>query len=151
MFSSTRLALVFCALLPFCGMLSGCPLGSELDNAQQQYGLRNDCAPVLLEQNCSGLSCHGKGATRGGIDLVSPDLPERLLDQPATYPGLTGCPTPPELLVDSQSPDSSLLLKKVEGRQQCGDAMPDLRLSDEQIECLTEWVFALTADKGGTP
>jgi len=155
MLLTTRHAFLLCALVPFCGLLSGCPLGSELDNSQQQFGLRNDCAPVLLEQNCSGPTCHGKGAKTGGIDLLSPGLPERLLNQPATYPRLTDCPSPPELLIDSQSPESSLLLRKVEGRQQCGDAMPpdsdthpEFRLSDEELACLSEWVFALATGEG---
>lgn len=109
-----------CLALPVVAVaLLGCPVGAE------QRSL-TECDPRdLFGSKCSGASCHsGTGLGPGGVNLVDPNLEERLVDVPATYPGLTDCPTSPEKLIDRESPERSLLLRKVLGTHLCGQAMP---------------------------
>lgn len=141
--------------------LTACPLGTELEDGDQQHDVRYSkvCAPAIFENNCSGIACHtpGKsGAAYGGIDLMSPGLPARLYNQPASYKNVvdaSNCPTTPELLVDPSNPGASLLLKKVYGTGfACGTGMPDpidlFGLAPEQLECLTDYVNAVVATGG---
>lgn len=137
--------------------LAGCHLGTELEGAEQQHDVRYSevCATPIFENNCSGIACHSpntsNGTVVGGIDLVSPGLPERLYNQPASYRNVanpSSCPTPPELLANSSNPSASLVLTKIYGEgYACGDGMPLpislLGLAPEQLECLTDYINAV--------
>jgi hypothetical protein len=122
----------------------------------QELFLGEGCdAPLIFESRCAGGICHSleEGTVSGGVDLISDGVAGRLLDQPATYPGLTGCPTEPELLVNSADPSRSLMLLKLTDTHACGDAMPvphaSQALSESDYSCVSRWVVSIIADGGG--
>ncbi len=81
-------------------------------------------------------------------------LGQYLLDQEADYSQVASssydnCPTEdPELLIDSTSPEESLILKKVQGTQSCGEAMPPSgsSLPQSDIDCLRDWIDGVIVD-----
>lgn len=148
--------------LPLCLALAGCPSGSALENPDR-FNEACDALPIF-EQNCAGSLCHSSEdgePPSGGVDLIAPDLPARLVGVAPTYPGVTDaetCATTPELLVDPTNPERSVLLTKVLGTQSCGDAMPipnpPSGLDDASLKCIRSYVFALAegaAGMGGAP
>jgi hypothetical protein len=115
-----------------------------------------DAVTQVLGTSCGGFVCHGSPGRNAlvYIDLVNaPDeqtLGEYLVGRRADYTRVSdadSCPTgSPELLIDPQFPERSLILTKVLGTQACGDNMPSTgSLSPAQIECLTEWVSGVAA------
>jgi hypothetical protein len=53
-------------------------------------------------------------------------------------------PADPELIIDSQNPSESLILKKIRGSQSCGGAEPVVgALSRGDEACIVAWVTAL--------
>jgi len=107
-------------------------------------------------QTCQGSICHGSpgvapALTLGsGLDLFREDRDTWLVDRPATYSGVTAdpeaCPAVPERLVDTENPNDSLIIKKIEGRQECGASEPITqvdRFSDADRKCVTDWVLWL--------
>jgi hypothetical protein len=143
-------------------VLTGCPLGAPLDNAEEQNVARyepprDDCIDDLLPLRCGTEGCHGAGedgTVAGGVDLNLPDAESRVYNLPATYPGLTGCPSPPELLVNSANVSASLMLTKIYGTHSCGDGMPVPRivkaLKGEELVCYENWIQSM-ADEGASP
>jgi hypothetical protein len=109
--------------------------------------------PAVLDRHCSGSICHSSADVSPNVvapDLTSSGAGQLLLDKPATYDRVKdelNCPDPPELLVDTQNPEQSLLLKKLEGSHACGDRMPltGTALANDELECLVEWVMGLAA------
>lgn len=146
-------------LFSVAAILTACPFGSVLDNPAEQDAAhyqppRDDCIDTLLPDRCGGSGCHGpddQGIIEGGIDLVSPGVDARVVDQPARYPGLSGCPSPPELLVNSTNSAASLILSKVYDTAACGEGMPVpiglVALKGEDLVCLENWVNRL-AEQG---
>jgi len=115
-------------------------------DSEADPSLRCD-APLIFEQKCGSSVCHGAedGADLDGRpDLTSPGVGGRLLNAPAQYPQLDGCPSPPELLIDSSAPENSLLWKKLNGTQECGDGMPIPHslapLPRDDLACVFEWM-----------
>jgi hypothetical protein len=106
-------------------------------------------------QTCQGSICHGSPGIPsaltlgGGLDLFAEDRNTALVDRPATYQGVANteaCPAVPELLVDTENPNDSLIIKKIEGRQACGASEPITLVeafSDENRQCITDWVLWL--------
>jgi len=94
---------------------------------------------------CSNGICHHAGDGSGGLDLASPGVTARLLDQPASHAGASpssGCPQG-DKLIDSQDPSASWLLKKLtlDSGAACGAKMPLTgSLSADELSCLTQWV-----------
>lgn len=94
---------------------------------------------------CSNGICHHAGDGSGGLDLASPGVTARLLDQPASHVGATpnsGCPQG-DKLIDSHDPSASWLLKKLtlDSATACGAKMPLTgSLSADELSCLTQWV-----------
>jgi hypothetical protein len=140
--------------------LSGCPGGAALENAEEhlEVGPGEVCdAKPIFETKCGGGSCHSNkmdgSPPGGGVNLVDPGVEARLLNVPATYPTLTGCPEPPELLVNSADVDSSLMWTKVSNTQACGDGMPYphslSKLNGPDMDCVYSWLQGLVA--GGAP
>ena len=82
-----------------------------------------------------------------GLDLFRPDRETWLVNRAATYAGVSdasACPAVPELLVDSENPEESLILEKIEGRQSCGLREPMVgELADADQQCITDWVLWL--------
>lgn len=132
------------ALLFALASLSGCP-GSLEDPARF---LENDCADVpatILAPRCGSAGCHGPTEPAGNLDLVSPELAKRLVDQPAVGPA---CIDKGETLAIPASPGDSLLVRKLAGAPPCGSSMPlgQNALSAEEVSCVRRWVGSLDDD-----
>jgi hypothetical protein len=120
---------------------------------------------TTLNSNCAKSGCHNSRSVVAGLDLTpNADLVMRLKDQPATHGEIdcgsggvfmecipTTCPAPGgALLVDSDNPDESWLLRKVNGTHgECGDSMPippgDVGFDDARKACLDKLVRAIAA------
>ena len=108
-----------------------------------------DCVLTLFKTgsgSCSGSVCHDQGVNAaGGLDLASPNVAARLVDQVAlhTAVGPTDvCPTG-DKLIDTSNPTESWLLKKLSatGVGMCGSVMPlGGTLSADQLSCLQDWI-----------
>lgn len=138
-------------------ILSGCPSGAPLLNKDDHLVIEN-CDPLpLFEQHCQSDGCHELGDAGeqpdGGVDLLSPGVAARLVGVPATYPDVPeteGCPDPPELLIDPNNWEASLLWTKLNNTQACGDGMPiphAVSAFDEtQMACVEDWIKGLIAE-----
>jgi len=120
---------------------------------------------MLMTQSCWGIGCHGSNTPAAGLDMESPGVEARLLNQPATHRDILNgsqvncgcteammgatppytCPPSTQLLVDGNNPDNSLILKKVNGTHTCGDKMPipPRAIDASGIACLRAWVFQI--------
>lgn len=148
------------ALLFAAGMVTGCPVGGELDNADcHAGGCGTDgggevtfCDPTpIFMADCNLSICHGgtpSSPPPTGLDLASisdpMELGRSLLDRAPAY--ATGCaPTNPEWLIDSQNPADSLMLTKLRGAGfECGSAMGPV--SADELRCVEQWVQFVVAD-----
>jgi hypothetical protein len=86
--------------------------------------------------------CHGGPNGDGAVDLTSPGVIGRLLDAPATHPGLPACPKG-DKLIDTANKAQSFLLKKVANTQSqdCGVGMPyGSMLTGADLACFETWV-----------
>jgi hypothetical protein len=98
----------------------------------------SDVFPVT----CASIVCHEGNANK--LDLLSPGVEQRLLDVPAmgVHCGKTGMK-----LVDSASPEQSLILQKLTTSPPCGSPMPlgsgPSGLKPEQLTCIHDYVFKL--------
>jgi hypothetical protein len=106
--------------------------------------------PATLNRRCGTAFCHG-GVAAPQLELVAPGVEQRLIDQPASYAGVVAadapsCPTPPELLISTADPMASLMLKKLDGTQACGEPMPLSVIpgsSEEDDTCIRQWSLGL--------
>ncbi len=116
-----------------------------------------DIAQVFAktENGCTNSNCHGS-PFQGGLDLASPGLAGRLVGVASTSQACSG-----QLLIDSQKPEESLLLRLVDpaayaaSPHQCGVLMPfgsNEGLSGNDLACMKQWVASAAAggDDGGT-
>jgi hypothetical protein len=150
-------------------LMAGCPKGADLEDPERFRTVDGFCdAKPVFENSCGlGSTCHEPDdedpseQILGYIDLIT-DTPEnplvaRLIDQPANYDTVDlnkdQCPVSnPELLVDSQNPNESLLIKKIEDRQDCGRKMPYTTVrgyNDSSVACIKDWVFGIIAQNAG--
>ena len=90
----------------------------------------------ILQDNCGGENCHGAGTINGNF-AESADIAAAFAGQdPVTEMCAMDGP-----LIDTENPRGSLLIQKVNGTVPCGVAMPLVgQLSDEDIDCLEEWI-----------
>jgi hypothetical protein len=102
----------------------------------------------LTDQGC--LACHGGTADAGGgfmIGMTACESYKNVFMKPAvTTIGQPPCASSGMQLVVPNAPDMSLLLKKVEGTQTCGAAMPlgtsGLGASNPTVMALRQWIMA---------
>lgn len=96
---------------------------------------------ALMTEHC--VSCHGAGKT---LDLTSPALAhEQLVGVSAKYKACVGDSGMPPVRVVSGAANSSLLMAKLEGTQQCGKPMPpppELLLSESDLDTFRRWINA---------
>lgn len=117
-------------------------------------GLSCDLDEVFSSYACT--SCHDAtpGLEGGNLDLLSPGLADRLVNQPSLNSGCAG-----ELLVNGSEPKASVFLKALDpdryadyGSESCQPPRMPLgsqtHVSDAHVDCLEEWVESL-ADGGG--
>jgi hypothetical protein len=143
--------------------LSGCPGRLDdpelfLDASSASTGTNAVAAPACLTtiftQNCGVSGCHSAGATAaGGLDLISPGVTARLINQPATFAGVLmgpGVSCPPAKLVDTATPSASWLELKILGTQgSCGAQMPELgSFTSTDQQCITDFVNHSAPDAG---
>jgi hypothetical protein len=131
-------------------LMTGCPEGADLKDPTRFEGMGPCDAKPVFESACGGGICHGPAEAgevlTGTVDLISPGVEERLLNQPAQYLNVEedpeACPTDsPELYIDTSDINRSLLLTKLTGGHACGARMPlgPFPLDDSDINCIREW------------
>lgn len=102
------------------------------------------CVTDTLKAQC--LVCHGTMTAQffGGLILEGNFVPN-LVDKPAQYKSLTDTSACKQgaLLIDSNNPAESVMLKKIMGTQACGAVMPNngVVLPTAQKDCLTQWIM----------
>lgn len=105
-------------------------------------------------------ACHGTAMLVPKLDLKKPGFTALLKNQPAQYTALMPamCPSPPAKLIDTTTPASSWLLKKVKGDVgTCGTPMPPpptAMLTGADLKCVEDYVACVSgaapAASGGT-
>jgi hypothetical protein len=104
----------------------------------------------FFSQRCAMEGCHVQYEAQGGLDFVSPDLASRLVDVEATT-----CAG--RRLIDSEDPEASFLLERLEPDPMCGDEavlrMPadGNHLDADEMACVRAWVFALAGGRDDAP
>jgi len=138
------------ALLPlaFTALVGGCPGKLEdPDRFLEGDGGPFVCPDMVSEvfpQRCGGTICHEGANAAAGLDLVSPGVVSRLVDQMGR-----DCPG---ILVDPVDPTSSLLYEKLLPLPECGSPMPIGKpaFTLDELECVRNWIAAQTPTGGGT-
>jgi hypothetical protein len=154
--SSKRSAgLAACLLACTAGWLALACAGELAGNEEQYFATTRapgsggasatgcDRAAAIIDKNCK--ACHNAEALLGGLDLVSPGVETRLVDQPSSDSECASLKR-----IDSANPADSFLLEKIESTDPaCGDPMPfGSRLAATDIDCLKAWVNGLAAGGG---
>ncbi|MCA9707134.1 MAG: hypothetical protein KDK70_14880 [Myxococcales bacterium] len=116
------------------------PTTSTGGSADETSGLGCDdpeaAVGAIFAASCGGMGCHDANPS-GGLDLLAPGWPERLIGQPsATCDGW--------IRVVPGDPDASFLVDKLEAPTACGATMPvGMSLPPEQIACIEAWISQL--------
>jgi hypothetical protein len=98
-----------------------------------------DAMRTVLQARCGNNSCHSQdGATIGDFAISMDQIPA-YIDKPSVRDPMCG------LIIDSQDPSQSLLLRKLIGAfpaPACGGFMPVTgdALSQTQINCMESWL-----------
>jgi hypothetical protein len=102
------------------------------------------CLVTIFQNSCGTTTCHAAGALQ--IDLLSPNVAQRLIGKPSAATGV--CAN--RVLVATDG-GASLLVDKVSASPPCGSPMPlgGTALSTDQRSCLTSWVQSVAGSKGG--
>jgi hypothetical protein len=132
------------------------PLGSNAHYPNDSQCM-TDCAAKAFRQSITTCKlCHYANMPNasppmpslGQLDLVSPNVEERLKDVPAKHVEIIApnpvCPSG-DKLIDSANPANSWLLKKLRGQQgSCGDKMPQTStLTAFDQACLEDFVYCV--------
>ncbi len=91
----------------------------------------------LIRPRCATQGCHDRGDRAGGLDLQSPGVAARLVDQRSNCMG--------QPLVDSANRAMSYFIRKVENSPMCGQRMPlgQPAFSASEVACVRTWVGML--------
>jgi hypothetical protein len=93
-----------------------------------------DVQSQVFDSTCTSSSCHGHGATEGGLSLAKDDTYDALV----TVTGSTG-----DVLVVPGDADASYLIWKLEGRPEItGEPMPKdaPAIDEERIALVRSWI-----------
>ncbi len=118
--------------------LAGCP--GDLEDPDRFLGggpfVCPDIVDELFVDRCGGSICHSGSEPAAGLDLVSPGVIARLVDQQGR-----DCPG---ILVDPLDPEGSLLYDKLTPSTACGSPMPLGRpmLTQAELACVRDWIAA---------
>jgi hypothetical protein len=171
--TSFSVSLGFLLLATASALLTGCPSGADLEGDPERFDeAAGSCAQcdvqATLKEACLSTGCHGKAEPRAGaLDLESPGVEDRLLDQAAwtmrdteILDGSAANCDLTEKRVDSVDPSKSVMLEKLLGTHSCGVKMPvaPFKFKDNaqaDIDCITRWVYCIAgkeppAGSGGT-
>jgi hypothetical protein len=137
-------------LLAVVAASAGCP--GKLDHPDD---FPVPCDPkLLLRVYCQGSGCHGPNPDPGQLDLLSPGVEQRLVNQLAYAEG--ECTN--EILLDPANPTKSLFIQKILNDEDCGSVMPysGQAPGKAEIQCLEDWALGLIAaapeaGAGGSP
>lgn len=124
-------------------LVLGCKSGTEVVESEPEPEPVDCDIPELFVQRCNGEACHGGGASSAaGLDLISPNVEERIADVPGT-----DCDG---LLADLSNPRESLLYTKVT-EPLCGVRMPigGEPLDEDELTCMEYWLSGLLPPTGG--
>ncbi len=147
------------SLVAFAGGCEGIVVepGGPRGPAGTGPGTDCDMQAILSSPANRCVSCHDStpGVEGGNLDLLSPDVGARLLDQPSGNSRCGGA-----LLVDGENPQESMLLRLVDparhaawGDDACVAMMPfeSDGVSDHDVQCFERWVEDIAAgrDPGG--
>lgn len=127
-----------------CLALGGCP--GTLDDPDSFRPCTAETVPtVLFPKACGNSLCHDSSNPEAELDLRSPDVASRLINQTSVD---TACET--RLLIDPNDPDTSFLIEKLtKSKPECGDPMPGAgSLSPQEIQCVKDWVKLVTGGSG---
>ena len=109
------------------------------------------CMTTIISASCSLVGCHSKNAPAAGLDLVSPNLSQRLIDVSSTHQLVSapnGCV--PNKLIDSANPSTSWLVQKLTDTMDCGFLMPiGPPLTADQIACFSQYASDVHAKVAG--
>ena len=96
----------------------------------------DDPCDGLITERCATSTCHSPGVTPP--DLSYEGRVDRIRDQPARCDDTL-------LLVNTASPEESLMYTKCTSAPPCGSRMPltDGPLEDEELACLLAWIETL--------
>jgi hypothetical protein len=124
----------------FAFALAGCP--GSLEDPGRFTGGGDSCSdiPTLFASSCATTGCHASESPSSGLDLASADIYGRLKGKKAA--GSSG------LLIDPDSPESSVLYEKVTPTPPFGSRMPlsGAPFDDATVACVLTWI-----EKGGSP
>ena len=97
------------------------------------------CATAIFAAKCASIACHGAGAAQ--VDLVSPGVAARVIDQPSAENGL--CKGRTLVATDGSA---SLLADKLLDAPPCGAKMPAVgSLTMDEQTCLSGWLDTVGA------
>lgn len=92
---------------------------------------------TVFHARCSDAACHGAAEPSAGLDLQSPGVAERLVDQRAATCGRT-------LVTGDYAEQSFLYEKLASSTPECGERMPVFSsIADHDIACIRDWIAAL--------
>ncbi len=131
---------------------SGSASGSSSSAGPEDAGSemhRDSAVPVLtgcaaqvptavFGASCETRACHNSVDHIYGLDLQSPGLVSRLINQPSFE-------LPVLKMIDPNVPDNSFILLKVKPNPPVGVQMPQMgaKLSSAQTQCLQQWIEAV--------
>jgi hypothetical protein len=138
------------------GTTGGASAGGSAAAAGAGTGVNLTNVTALFSSTCAtSVACHVAGANVTGLDLMSPNLEQRLVNVPAMHQlaGVTDCPM--VKLVDTTNPMKSWILSKVTPGAfgDCGALMPfgGAQLSAMDLGTITTFVQEeAAAANGGT-
>lgn len=138
-----RPALASCLLLAAC---AGDLENPERFEAPSTAACELDVMADVIEPKCGVPGCHGGDMPSAGLDLVADGHASRLVgvESPA------GNECEERVRIDPADPEGSLLVEKLLPSPSCGTQMPPVggELSDEELECVVQWVEELAAEGG---
>ncbi len=129
--------------------LWGCP--GELDDPNKFLSGAGGSACLDLEkdvfpQRCGQSGCHNATDKQANLDLVSADLPARLVGATST----SDCGSAPLVLPDD--PTMSVFYLKLTA-DKCGASQMPIggeKFDDAQLACVATWIAALPTGSGGS-
>lgn len=122
------------------GVFAGCVGDLSDPDAFSGSGTAPKSAEMLLADSCGTANCHDDVTKTAGLDLLSPNVEDRVIDRNSIS---LGCET--RILVVAGDPSNSYLLDKVLGSIGiCESSMPLLStLPSSDIDILRDWIIDL--------
>jgi hypothetical protein len=118
----------------------GTSAGAAGSSSSSSSGNASSCDGfALLAANCGTSGCHGEGSNLE--DFAASEAAARaFIDKPGTL----AC-TGQGLVIDTENPEDSLMVRKLSDDAPCGQQMPisGEPLSAAEVECIEDWISGL--------